>query len=214
MLRADDPMVRQRFTLAHEIKHILDDSLIDLGGGLYPSLGGYSQHERTEHVCHRFAGALLMPKPLLRADWFDGLQDIAKLARRYHVSAPSHERPPQPTRPARSRAALPATRPARRSGGRTMSDSATADGAKTAVLYLRVSTVGQVNTAVNREGHSLPAQRDICTGHAKRLGATRHPRVRRARQIRHHPQPPQAAAHAQRVGRVAARLRHLLRPQP
>lgn len=86
VLRANDPMVRQRFTLAHEIKHILDDSLIDLGGGLYPSLGGYSQHERSEHVCHRFAGALLMPKPLLRADWFDGLQDIAKLARRYHVS--------------------------------------------------------------------------------------------------------------------------------
>jgi hypothetical protein len=65
VLRADDPMVRQRFTLAHEIKHILDDSLIDLGGGLYPSLGGYSQHERTEYVCHRFAGALLMPKGLL-----------------------------------------------------------------------------------------------------------------------------------------------------
>lgn len=86
VLRANDPMVRQRFTLAHEIKHILDDSLIDLGGGLYPSLGGYSQHERTEYVCHRFAGALLMPKPLLRADWFDGLQDIAKLARRYQVS--------------------------------------------------------------------------------------------------------------------------------
>jgi Zn-dependent peptidase ImmA (M78 family) len=86
VLRADDPMVRQRFTLAHEIKHILDDSLIDLHGGLYPSLGGYSQHERTEYVCHRFAGALLMPKALLRADWFDGLQDIAKLARRYHVS--------------------------------------------------------------------------------------------------------------------------------
>ncbi len=53
-----------------------------------------------------------------------------------------------------------------------MSTSAAADAAKTAVLYLRVSTVGQVNTAVNREGHSLPAQRDICTAHAKRLGAS------------------------------------------
>src|ERR1044072_5523048 len=89
VLRADDPMVRQRFTLAHEIKHILDDSLIDLAGGLYPSLGGYNQHERTEFVCHRFAGALLMPKSLLRADWFDGLQDIAQLARRYHVRRPA-----------------------------------------------------------------------------------------------------------------------------
>ena len=27
-----------------------------------------------------------MPKVLLRADWSDGLQDIARLAKRYHVS--------------------------------------------------------------------------------------------------------------------------------
>lgn len=46
------------------------------------------------------------------------------------------------------------------------------NGAKTAVLYLRVSTIGQVNTAINREGHSLPAQRDICTRHARGLGAS------------------------------------------
>jgi Zn-dependent peptidase ImmA (M78 family) len=86
VLRDSDPMVRQRFTLAHEIKHILDDSLIDLPGGLYPALGGYSAHDRTERICHRFAGALLMPKALLGADWSDGLQDIAKLAKRYDVS--------------------------------------------------------------------------------------------------------------------------------
>jgi site-specific DNA recombinase len=53
-----------------------------------------------------------------------------------------------------------------------MSTSASGETATTAVLYLRVSTVGQVNTAINREGHSLPAQRDICTSHAKQLGAT------------------------------------------
>lgn len=86
VLRANDAMVRQRFTLAHELKHILDDTLIGVGGGLYPAIGGYSSHERTERVCHRFAGALLMPKVLLRADWADGLQDIAKLATRYDVS--------------------------------------------------------------------------------------------------------------------------------
>lgn len=42
---------------------------------------------------------------------------------------------------------------------------------KTAVIYLRVSTIGQVNTAINREGYSLPAQREICTRHAAMLGA-------------------------------------------
>ena len=86
VLNSSEAMVRQRFSLAHEIKHVLDDGLIDRGGGLYPSTHGYSADERTERVCDRFAAALLMPKVLLRADWADGLQDIAKLARRYHVS--------------------------------------------------------------------------------------------------------------------------------
>ena len=86
VLNSSEAMVRQRFSLAHEIKHVLDDGLVDLGGGLYPSTHGYSADERTERVCDRFAASLLMPKVLLRADWADGLQDIAKLARRYHVS--------------------------------------------------------------------------------------------------------------------------------
>jgi len=86
VLRSDEAIVRQRFSLAHEIKHVLDDGLIDVAGGLYPATRGYSTDERTERVCDRFAGALLMPKVLLRADWADGLQDLAKLAQRYHVS--------------------------------------------------------------------------------------------------------------------------------
>jgi len=86
-LRDEDPLVRQRFTLAHELKHVLDDEPMRLlPGGLYPAIGGYGEHERTERVCDRFAAALLMPRRLLRADWADGLQDIAKLAARYHVS--------------------------------------------------------------------------------------------------------------------------------
>jgi len=86
VLNAEEAMVRQRFSLAHEIKHVLDDGLVDLAGGLYPATRGYSAEERTERICDRFAAALLMPKVLLRADWSDGLQDIARLAKRYHVS--------------------------------------------------------------------------------------------------------------------------------
>ncbi len=86
VLNSSEAMVRQRFSLAHEIKHVLDDGLIGLGGGLYPTTRGYPAEERTERVCDRFAAALLMPKVLLRADWADGLQDIPKLGRRYHVS--------------------------------------------------------------------------------------------------------------------------------
>jgi site-specific DNA recombinase len=42
---------------------------------------------------------------------------------------------------------------------------------KRAALYLRVSTVGQVNTDRDGEGFSLAAQRDVCTRKAEMLGA-------------------------------------------
>ena len=83
VLRSSEAKVRQRFSLAHEIKHCLDDPFID---GLYPAVGGYGSDERTERICDRFAAALLMPRVMLRADWADGLQDVAQLARRYDVS--------------------------------------------------------------------------------------------------------------------------------
>jgi Zn-dependent peptidase ImmA (M78 family) len=86
VLRSDEAIVRQRFSLAHEIKHVLDDGLLANASDLYPATRGYSADERAERVCDRFAAALLMPKVLLRADWADGLQDIVRLARRYHVS--------------------------------------------------------------------------------------------------------------------------------
>lgn len=86
VLNSSEPATRQRFSLAHEIKHCLDDPLV---GQLYVESGGYSAHETMERVCDRFAAALLMPRSLLRADWVDGLQDIAKLARRYDVSRPA-----------------------------------------------------------------------------------------------------------------------------
>jgi len=83
VLRSEEAKVRQRFSLAHELRHLLDDPFIDR---LYPATGGYSSFERAERVCDYFAGCLLMPKRLLRADWVDGRQDIAALARRYDVS--------------------------------------------------------------------------------------------------------------------------------
>ncbi len=48
----------------------------------------------------------------------------------------------------------------------------TASVKKTAVIYLRVSTSAQVNTAHNPEGFSIPAQREACRRHAEKLGAT------------------------------------------
>jgi DNA invertase Pin-like site-specific DNA recombinase len=44
-------------------------------------------------------------------------------------------------------------------------------GRKRALLYLRVSTPGQVNTDFNPEGISLPAQREACIQMAAKLSA-------------------------------------------
>lgn len=87
VIRSDEPQVRQRFSLAHEIKHIVDDDLMThLDQDLYPATRLYSAEERGERIADRFAAALLMPLMLIRRDWANGLQDITVLARRYDVS--------------------------------------------------------------------------------------------------------------------------------
>ncbi len=92
VIRGDEPKVRQRFSLAHELKHVIDDELIMvLPGQLYPATPLYSADERGERVADRFAAALLMPKALIVRDWGERLQDVAVLARRYNVSRPAME---------------------------------------------------------------------------------------------------------------------------
>jgi len=87
VLNADEPLVRQRFSLCHELKHVLDDPFAEqYERGLYPGYAGVSSEDQAERVCDFFAGALLMPKLTLRADWVNRLQDPARLAPRYHVS--------------------------------------------------------------------------------------------------------------------------------
>lgn len=87
-IRSSEPKVRQRFTTAHEFKHILDDPAIEW---LYPTQGQATPEERAESVCDYFAACLLMPKVWLRADWCGGRQDIGGLARRYNVSKQAME---------------------------------------------------------------------------------------------------------------------------
>ncbi len=83
LLKRDEPKVRQRFSLAHELKHILDDPFISR---LYPALGHSNSYERAERICDYFAGCLLMPKRWLISDWCGGRQNIEQLAARYNVS--------------------------------------------------------------------------------------------------------------------------------
>jgi hypothetical protein len=88
VLRGDEPGVRQRFSLAHELKHVLDDPFIDR---LYPTRGHYRSGERAERICNYFAACLLMPKRWLTSDWCSGRQDIERLAQRYRVSRQAME---------------------------------------------------------------------------------------------------------------------------
>lgn len=83
VIRASDIRQRQRFSLAHELKHVLDDPAIDR---LFAHLSAPQRQERGERLCNYFAACLLMPRPWIKHDWGGGLQNIRSLARRYYVS--------------------------------------------------------------------------------------------------------------------------------
>jgi hypothetical protein len=83
VLRAEEAKVRQRFSLIHEFKHVLDDPFIEW---LYPTRSGYSPGERAEHISDYFAACVLMPRRWIKRDWGNGIQDLDRLARRYNVS--------------------------------------------------------------------------------------------------------------------------------
>ena len=84
VLRAEEAKVRQRFSLVHELKHVLDDPFIEW---MYPTKNGYSPEDRAERICDYFAACVLMPRMWIKRDWAGGgIQDIARLARRYRVS--------------------------------------------------------------------------------------------------------------------------------
>jgi hypothetical protein len=83
-LNRSEPQVRQRFSLAHELKHVID---APFGEVLYPDWRGLSAHERTEQVANHFAACLLMPKAWVRRAYFDlGNMNVSGLAARFGVS--------------------------------------------------------------------------------------------------------------------------------
>ncbi len=83
ILNAAEPITRQRFSLAHEFKHIIDHRFINV---LYPATAGMDSHRRAEMVCDYFAGCLLMPRPWLKRAWASGMQDLARLAEHFGTS--------------------------------------------------------------------------------------------------------------------------------
>ncbi len=82
-LNEDDHPTRQRFTLAHEIKHVLDNPFIE---ALYPGRDGKPSGKRAESICDYFAACLLMPRPAVKSTWFQGHQRVDDLAAHFGVS--------------------------------------------------------------------------------------------------------------------------------
>ncbi|MDP9388685.1 MAG: ImmA/IrrE family metallo-endopeptidase [Actinomycetota bacterium] len=82
-LNSSEASTRQRFSLAHEFKHVLDNPFI---GFLYPKQQAWTPADRAERVCDYFAACLLMPKVWVRRAWTDGVQDLRGLSRRFNVS--------------------------------------------------------------------------------------------------------------------------------
>lgn len=74
---------RQRFTLAHEYKHIIDHGR---SSGLYSGTATNTPAEQAERAADYFAGCLLVPKVLLKRAYYGGMQQVADLARHFDVS--------------------------------------------------------------------------------------------------------------------------------
>lgn len=86
VLNGSEPATRQRFSLAHEAKHIIDHRFVDL---IYSQFPNEERGAMIEHICDFFAGCLLMPRPWVKRLYCSGLpgmQYLPKLAERFGVS--------------------------------------------------------------------------------------------------------------------------------
>jgi IrrE N-terminal-like domain len=82
-LNSSEPDTRQRFTLLHEFKHIIDHS----SRGLLPTRGRrYDGLEPVEYIADYFAACVLMPKRLLKPAFYGTSQIPSELADLFDVS--------------------------------------------------------------------------------------------------------------------------------
>lgn len=80
---ADEPPTRQRFTVMHELKHIIDHGH---DHQLYRGHSGGSPAQQAELAADHFAGCVLMPRRLVRRAWRAGHRQPAALAHLFDVS--------------------------------------------------------------------------------------------------------------------------------
>ncbi|WP_165354325.1 ImmA/IrrE family metallo-endopeptidase [Nocardioides glacieisoli] len=82
-LNSNDSWARQRFTLLHEFKHIIDHGSTKR---LYAGSSRATAAEQAERAADYFAGCALIPKRRLKAVWGQGIQRIADLAAHFGAS--------------------------------------------------------------------------------------------------------------------------------
>lgn len=81
---SDEAKVRQRFSLAHELAHVVWHPL---AGQSLPDTKHTVAADRIESVCEYFAACLLMPRLWMKRAYFDErIQDVPSLARLFGVS--------------------------------------------------------------------------------------------------------------------------------
>jgi Zn-dependent peptidase ImmA (M78 family) len=80
-----EPSVRQRFSLLHELKHVID---FDDADTLHARLGIGNierQSAQIELICNEFAAYVLMPTGLVKRVWFS-VRDVEAAALHLNVS--------------------------------------------------------------------------------------------------------------------------------
>jgi Zn-dependent peptidase ImmA (M78 family) len=85
VVNRDESGTRRRFTLSHELKHVLDHPFIK---EIYSDFGsnGEEQGRVAEQICDYFAACLLIPRNWLKRAWASGIQSPTALAAKFNVS--------------------------------------------------------------------------------------------------------------------------------
>ncbi len=92
VINGAEPLARQRFSLAHEFKHVIDHRYRDV---LYVDRPGLSATAQAEWAADYFAASLLMPRRWVHHAWTAGQQHLhgrSGLCHRFDVSAPAMSR--------------------------------------------------------------------------------------------------------------------------
>ncbi|MDX6608577.1 MAG: hypothetical protein QOF85_502 [Solirubrobacterales bacterium] len=87
LINSNDSRGRQVFSLAHELKHLIDHPTRDV---IYKDSRYGSAHQAAERAADYFAACLTMPRAWLKRCFYDeGFRDPQVLARRFRVSRPA-----------------------------------------------------------------------------------------------------------------------------